>query len=177
MVGLPVPAVVVRYGRGRMRLRVASADSTPGVGTKLTNSSLDDMRSEVVSHAVGDGRGGETTLTWANERSTMCPRQGTTFMGPGCGQVGHSPNIGRGEGLGGGVGENEAEASLIGAVIVDLELKGVVELALEMLRCHGDLDVFQDRQGVEQVDVLARLRRDGGVRGTRGRWRRWSPVR
>src|SRR5205814_7592270 len=42
------------------------------------------------------------------------------------------------------VGEGEAVAGMVGAVVVDLELQGVVELALDAFGCLGDVDAGQD---------------------------------
>lgn len=73
---------------------------------------------------------------------------GTRF-GFSCGGTGGR----QGERVDGVVGEGEAEARLVGAVIVDLELESVVELALETLRRVGDVHAGEDGQGVEQVEV------------------------
>jgi hypothetical protein len=43
------------------------------------------------------------------------------------------------------VGEDDAESGLVGPVVVDLELEGVVQLALDALGRLGDVDVLQDR--------------------------------
>ncbi len=45
--------------------------------------------------------------------------------------------------------------------MVDGELQGVVELALDPFGRFGDVDVFEDRERVEQTDLLLLLGRDG----------------
>jgi hypothetical protein len=49
-----------------------------------------------------------------------------------------------GECVDGVVGEGEAEAGVVGTVVVDLELEGVVELALEAFGRLGDVDSGED---------------------------------
>jgi hypothetical protein len=71
-------------------------------------------------------------------------------MGTRCGQVGDGATRGGGgQRVGGVVGEDEPEAGLVGAVVVDLELKGVVELALDRLGRLSDGDIVEDGQAVE----------------------------
>jgi hypothetical protein len=67
-----------------------------------------------------------------------------------------------GQRLDGVVGEDEPEPGLIGPVVVDLELQGVVELALDRFGRLGDVDAGEDRHGVEQFDVPPRLHVGGG---------------
>ncbi len=62
-----------------------------------------------------------------------------------------------GQGFDGVVGEDEPEAGAVGALEVDLELEGVIQLALDAFGRLGDVDAFQDRKRVEQADVLCRL--------------------
>jgi hypothetical protein len=52
---------------------------------------------------------------------------------------------GPGECVDGVVGEGEAEAGVVGAVVVDLKLEGLVELALEALGRLGDVDALENR--------------------------------
>jgi hypothetical protein len=47
--------------------------------------------------------------------------------------------------LDGVVGEDQAEAGVVGPLVVDLELEGVVQLALDLLGRLGDGDLAEDR--------------------------------
>jgi hypothetical protein len=67
-----------------------------------------------------------------------------------------------GQPVNGVVCEDEAEAGLVGSVVVDGELERVVELALDSFRGLGDVYGLQDREGVEEIDGLLGL--DHGCR-------------
>src|SRR3989440_1700840 len=92
------------------------------------------------SNAVLQGAGDKaaTLDTSTDQRQSMrldvmilCPRRGGSRMGTRFG-FSRCAAAGRfGEGFDGVVGEGEVEAGLVGALVVDLELQGVVELALE----------------------------------------------
>ena len=60
------------------------------------------------------------------------------------------------------VGEDEAEAGLVGSVVVDGELEGVVELALQRFWGAGDVHGLQDRECVQEIEGLLGL--DHGCR-------------
>ena len=64
---------------------------------------------------------------------------GTVGGWPGGGAAG-----GGGQRVEGVIGEDEAEPGLVGAVVVDLELQRVVQLALGAFGRLGDVDVFED---------------------------------